>query len=216
MWGSLVIVHPNGSDGQRFRLRHETVTIGRDRTDICFADDRCLGGLHARVERGADGAVYVHPLESLNGVFLRLRAEAPLRSGDRLLLGQALLRFELIDEDERALAPLIQHGVTQFGVAQRPAWARLSEVLVHGGVGDVRHLREPDLTIGRQHGDWVFPDDAFLSHQHARISGSERGATVTDLDSSNGTYLRLRGRHQICVGDYLRLGDHLLRFDDER
>jgi pSer/pThr/pTyr-binding forkhead associated (FHA) protein len=36
---------------------------------------------------------------------------------------------------------------------------------------------------------------------------------LTDLGSSNGTFLRLRGDRKLESGDILRMGDQLFRFE---
>ncbi len=46
--------------------------------------------------------------------------------------------------------------------------------------------------IGRDRDSVVWIDDASVSRRHARISVSDSGATVEDLGSKNGTYLRGR------------------------
>jgi len=46
--------------------------------------------------------------------------------------------------------------------------------------------------IGRDHDSAVWIDDASVSRRHARISVDDSGATVEDLGSKNGTFLRGR------------------------
>jgi DNA-binding winged helix-turn-helix (wHTH) protein len=46
--------------------------------------------------------------------------------------------------------------------------------------------------IGRERGSVVWIDDASVSRRHARISVNDSGATVEDLGSKNGTFLRGR------------------------
>lgn len=45
------------------------------------------------------------------------------------------------------------------------------------------------LTIGRSAACDVTLDDTFVSSQHARVSRSDAGLIVTDLGSTNGTYV---------------------------
>ena len=44
--------------------------------------------------------------------------------------------------------------------------------------------------IGRDSGAVVWIDDASVSRRHARIAVDEDGATIEDLGSKNGTYVR--------------------------
>ncbi len=211
-WGTLVLLHPDGSDGVRFPLSGNWIEIGRSHGDICFPDDRFLAPRHLRLTRSGSAA-RARPLDPFNGVFRRLRAPVEIEHGDMLLVGQEVVRFELVEEDERDAVPLVRHGVAMFGSPARAPWGRLSHVLANGGVRDVRHLVEASFTIGREEGDWTFPDDAFLSRRHATLSWTDDCCTLEDLDSSNGTFVRLTGDTEVRDGEHLRIGDHLLRLE---
>jgi pSer/pThr/pTyr-binding forkhead associated (FHA) protein len=211
-WGTLVVLHPDGSDGVRFPLSGNWIEIGRTHGDICFPDDRFLAPRHLRLTRSGSTA-RARPLDTFNGVFRRLRAPVEIDHGDVLLVGQEVLRFELVEEDEREAAPLVRHGVAMFGSPARAPWGRLSHILANGGVRDVRHLVEAAFTVGREEGDWTFPDDAFLSRRHATLSWTDDCCTVEDLGSSNGTFVRLNGDTEVRDGEHLRIGDHLLRLE---
>jgi pSer/pThr/pTyr-binding forkhead associated (FHA) protein len=62
----------------------------------------------------------------------------------------------------------------------------------------------------------VFGDDAFLSRRHCTIAWDGQRATVTDLNSSNGTFVRLTGPGVVKHMEHLRLGDHLFRIELRR
>jgi hypothetical protein len=214
-WGTLVAIKPDGSDGARFPLSGNWIDVGRSQADISFVEDRFLAPRHMRLVR-AGNAVRALPLDTFNGVFRRMRGPVELDDGDVLLMGQELLRFELIEEDERESMPLVRHGVALFGSPSRAPWGRLSHLLPSGGVRDVRHLYQGVFTIGREEGDWTFPDDAFLSRQHATLSWLDDCCTLEDPGSSNGTFIRLTGATEVRDGDHLRIGDHLLRLELDR
>jgi pSer/pThr/pTyr-binding forkhead associated (FHA) protein len=87
-------------------------------------------------------------------------------------------------------------------------------------VRDVFHVRKAETVIGRETGDVVFSDDAFLSRRHAviRVHGVNAGSdsrsfTLTDLGSSNGTFLQVREEVRLRHGDHFRIGQQLFRFD---
>ncbi|MEM9490376.1 MAG: FHA domain-containing protein, partial [Myxococcota bacterium] len=115
--------------------------------------------------------------------------------------------------DERAAPSLVRHGVALFGSPPRRPWGRLIECLATGGIRDIRHLWKDEIIIGREDGDILYRDDAFLSRRHAVLTQSEGRCMLQDLDSSNGTFLRLRGPAAVGPGDHLRLGDQLVRFE---
>jgi pSer/pThr/pTyr-binding forkhead associated (FHA) protein len=211
-WGFIVSINRDGSDGERHALAGEWLAIGRAQADIGFPDDRFLALQHARIERVAGGARIV-PLDTLNGVFYRVSEPTPLQDGDLLLLGREIMRFELVDQDEREAKPLVRHGVALFGSPPREPWGRLMQLLASGGVRDVRHLYTPVVTLGREEGELIFPDDQFLSRRHATFSWQDGDCLVEDLGSSNGTYIRLLGPMTLRPGDQLRMGDQVFRFE---
>ena len=73
-------------------------------------------------------------------------------------------------------------------------------------------LRSRTLTIGRLHGDLVFAHEKLMSKQHAEIrregSAGEYRWVLQDLDSRNGTYVRLgevvlKNRTRFWIGNSL-------------
>lgn len=214
-WGVLVSVKRDGSDGDSFPLQGEWVDVGRDDSStVCFAEDRFLAARHARLEWDGSSA-HVVPVDELNGVYQRIDGERTLTNGDILLVGREVVRFELVEEDERVIAPLIRHGVALFGSPPREPWGRLHQLVPNGGVRDVRYLTADAVVIGREEGDLVFRDDAFLSRRHAMIKWKDSRASIEDLNSSNGTFIRLRKRTKVGNRDYLRMGDQLFRLELE-
>jgi len=214
-WGAAVSVNRDGTDGERFPLAAEYVTIGRSGADVAFDQDRFLARSHARVEKSGDTARVV-PLDQLNGVFRKLDAPLELVDGAIVLVGREVLRFEILDADERAAEPLVRHGVALFGSPPREPWGRFAQLLPSGGIRDVRHLWGDEVVLGREEGDIVFRDDAFMSRRHAAVNWDGRRATLTDLGSSNGTFVRLTGPTAIRNNDQLRMGDQLFRFELRR
>ncbi|HEX4453152.1 MAG TPA: FHA domain-containing protein [Kofleriaceae bacterium] len=217
-WGSAVLVNRDGSDGQRFALTSDDTVLGRTGADIAFDDDRFLARQHARLERTTDGAVRIHALDTLNGVFKKTDAPVELVDGAVVLVGREVLRFEKVTPDEKAVHPLVRHGVALFGSPPREPWGRLMQIVPSGGYRDVRHLVTDEIVLGREEGDIVFRDDAFMSRRHAAITlDARRGvASITDLGSSNGTFVRISGPTTLKHGDHVRLGDQLLRVELSR
>jgi len=59
----------------------------------------------------------------------------------------------------------------------------------------------------------VYRDDAFMSRRHAAITWDGKRAMLTDLGSSNGTFIRLMGPTPVKNGDHVRMGDQLMRIE---
>jgi hypothetical protein len=212
-WGTAVLVNRDGSDGQRFALAAEDTLIGRAGCDIAFDDDRFLAHQHARITRASDGSVTITALDTLNGVFKKTDGSVELTDGATLLVGREVLRFESVAAEERTVHPLVRHGVALFGSPPREPWGRLFQIIPSGGYRDVRHLANDEVVLGREEGDIVFRDDAFMSRRHAALTWDGKRALLTDLGSSNGTFVRITGATPLKHGDHVRMGDQLLRIE---
>ena len=212
-WGTAVLVNRDGSDGQRYPLAGEYAVVGRAGADIAFDDDRFLARQHARFERDPSGLVRLLALDTLNGVFRKTDGSVELVDGMMVLVGREVLRYERVTAEETKIQPLIRHGVALFGSPPREPWGRLMQVVPSGGHRDVRHLCGDEVVLGREEGDIVFRDDAFMSRRHAAVTWDGKRAQVTDLGSSNGTFVRITGPSAIKHGDHVRMGDQLLRIE---
>ena len=207
----LIVVHRDGTDGITYNLLGDQIDIGRTEGDLLFEDPH-LAPRHARIVASLTGRVLT-PLETRNGVYVRLRGPVDLQDGDYVLMGKQVLRFELVSEQERNVRPALEHGVVVFGTPVRPPWARLRQITPAGVGRDIFHLSRPDIVLGREIGDIIFSEDEFMSRRHAQVSYRNGRGHLEDLGSSNGTFLRLRGPHGLASGDFIRLGDELLRFE---
>src|SRR4030095_4925197 len=116
-------------------------------------------------------------------VYLRIRESTELEDGASVLIGQQVLRFEILQEGEGALGPASVHGVTVFGTLEVPRAARLVQYTTEGVARDVHYLYRDDTVLGREVGDIVFTDDPFLSRRHAVISrdGTVKRFVLKDL-----------------------------------
>lgn len=209
----LVSVNRDGSDGVTFPVVGERLDVGRCTGTLLFEDDGYLSDRHVRLER-RDGSYHLVDLDSLNGVYVRIREKEELRDGIRLLVGMEVLRFELISEQERDPAPAVEHGVLVFGTPPKLPWARLRQVTTAGICRDVFHLYRAEVVVGRESGDIVFSDDDFMSRMHAAVRNEGGKAWLVDLNSSNGTYIQVDKERLLKPGDFIRLGDQLLRFEE--
>jgi pSer/pThr/pTyr-binding forkhead associated (FHA) protein len=237
----LIIIDKDGSEGASHPIG-ESLDVGRTEGHVVMEDDRYLSPRHARVVRkGGAGAVrlWLRDLGSTNGVYLRLRpapASAPqamagqaaapadpaglslahpLRDQDLFLVGQQVLRFEVVNDADDGLGPASQHGTLLFGCPASPRYARLSQRTVEGVTRDVFYIRKAETVLGRESGDIVFTEDPFLSRRHAaiRLEKEPRRFLLTDLGSSNGTFIQIRGEVALEPGDQFRIGQQLFRVD---
>jgi pSer/pThr/pTyr-binding forkhead associated (FHA) protein len=204
----------DGSEGRSIPLAEGDADIGAAEGDVVFPDDPYMSPRHARV--AARQSTYtLRDLDSVNGVYVRLRDEVELRDRDLILIGQQVLRFEVLAEGELSLGPAWQRAVLVFGTPEAARFARLVQYTTEGVGRDIHYLFRDETVIGRENGDIVFTDDPFLSRRHAavRVDHASRRFTLHDLGSSNGTALRIRGEHVLRDGDQFRIGRHLFRFE---
>ncbi|HXS17150.1 MAG TPA: FHA domain-containing protein, partial [Polyangiaceae bacterium] len=210
----LVVIAQDGSPGRRYAIDQVQTTIGREGTDISLHKDPYVSPLHAEISY-RNGRFYLSDRNSLNGVFVRLGGSVPLTSGDLLLVGLGVLRFEVVEETERNLAPQTRDGTRVFGTPPAPRYARLTVQTVEGVARDRYYLSRAETILGREVGDIVFTDDPFMSRRHAAIrrDPNTNRFSIRDLGSSNGTFIALRQEHSLSPGDHVRIGQHLFRLD---
>jgi len=94
-------------------------------------------------------------------------------------------------------------------MSQAPRLAPL--VLAETDSTRTHQIPSPGGTVGRVAGCTVILDDPAVSREHARVERRDGGWWLTDLGSSNGTYLngeRLARRQarELHVGDEVRCG----------
>jgi pSer/pThr/pTyr-binding forkhead associated (FHA) protein len=225
----LVLIARDGGEGPTYAVA-DTTDIGRSEGNVVISDDRYVSPRHARIALRS-GAYHLRDLGSTNGIFLRIpfatggvtdaNPEQTLGDQELFLVGQQVLRFEVVKHAEEGFGVASDNGTLLFGTPASPRFARLSQRTVEGVVRDVFHVRKAETVIGRESGDIVFTDDPFLSRRHAvlRVHGATGGSkgprrfTLADLGSSNGTFLQIREEVRLRTGDHFRIGQQLFRFD---
>jgi len=75
-------------------------------------------------------------------------------------------------------------------------------------------LEEPVLRIGRDSSNEIQVHDTEVSRRHAEIRQSDGDFAVSDLESSNGTFVNGQrvSRHQLSSGDQIQVGGTLMLF----
>lgn len=203
----LVLVRHDGLPGASHALDREVTICGRRDGDLLLPEDGSVSPRHAAITL-REGRIRIEDLGSSSGTFLRLRAPRALSFGDEIRMGRQLLRLEPMPRPAAAAGP-----GTPWGSADPGYRARLVQLLEGGGLGEVIPLRAGANAVGRDSGDVSFPGDRYVSGRHARIDVGEGAITLTDLGSSNGTFLRVNGPTDVGPGDQVLLGMQLLRLE---
>ena len=203
----LVLVRHDGQPGAAHALDREVTICGRREGDVLLPDDGSISPRHAAFTV-REGRIRVEDLGSASGTFLRVRAPRSLTFGDEIRLGRQLLRLEPMPRPGPSPVEVLPWGSADPGYR-----ARLVQLLEGGGLGEVIPLRAGANGLGRESVDVSFPADRYVSGRHARIDVGEAAVTLTDLDSSNGTFLRVNGPTEIAAGDQVLVGMQLLRVE---
>ncbi|TVQ95539.1 MAG: FHA domain-containing protein [Deltaproteobacteria bacterium] len=208
---TLVSINEDGKDGQHIRLEFADTIVGRG-GDVRFPTDTFLSPKHARVTTDGD-RVFLEDLYSLNGTYVKLREEVKLTPGDTFLMGRQVLRFERF-EHEIAPRARSSDGTRYMGSPPPGGLYKLLQIGIGGIVQNVHCLPEAGAVIGREKGDVIFPRDKFMSSRHAQVFPREDGHYyLVDLQSSNGTWVKIWERKQLGPGDFIFLGQQLFRVE---
>jgi pSer/pThr/pTyr-binding forkhead associated (FHA) protein len=206
----ITVIRHDGAVGPTFPLLGAEAICGRSEGDLQLSDDATVSPRHARFTTGG-GTALVEDLGSVNGTFVRLRKPHRLAVGDEVRLGRQLLRLEPVP---RPASADVRPDVHPWGAPDPGHKLRLAQLLEGGGLGEIFPLRAGENTIGREAGDLTFAADRYVSARHARVDVDAEGIVVTDLGSSNGTFVKIGGSTPISAGDQLLVGSQLLRVDE--
>jgi pSer/pThr/pTyr-binding forkhead associated (FHA) protein len=148
---------------------------------------------------------------SLNGVYLKLKPQVPwpLNFGDVFRIGQEIIKLEALDNQ-----PAPRDGVERLGSPRDGFVGRLALVIGRDTTGNAFPIPLAGVHCGRERGDILFSEDGYVSGLHCRIAPNEAGQlALTDVGSSNGTFIRLRADQKLTTGDILLMGQQLFRVD---
>ncbi|MBN1947609.1 MAG: FHA domain-containing protein [Bradymonadales bacterium] len=205
----LVLIQPDGSLGESLGLANGRNVFGRLHGPGAFREDPFLSPEHVAFDLEEDSLV-VTDLDSLNGIFVRIVEPTPLVHLDRLRIGRQLLEFQVIPAEPEDLSAEEQEP-RALGAPLGDAWGRLVRTSSPSSSVQAFLLTHTEEVIGRERGSILFRDDGFVSSRHARITCSSGGFIVEDLRSSNGTFLKIRGRYNASDGDLFLIGQQPLR-----
>jgi pSer/pThr/pTyr-binding forkhead associated (FHA) protein len=206
----LTALRADGSEAGTYRLPDVAqITLGRD-TGSIFAGDSYLSPRHATfTRRGIQ--LSIKDEDSLNGVYLKLRPNEPclLEFGDLFRIGQEIIRLEELKGQGRS-----PDNVERFGSPAKGYIGRLALVIGRDTTGNSFPIPERGVHCGRERGDILFSEDGYVSGLHCSIAkGPDGKIYLTDVGSSNGTFVRLRSERTVGATDILLMGQQLFRID---
>lgn len=204
----LVLIQPDGTEGGHVDIPTSEVAIGRDAGGF-FGNDPFLSPTHA-ILNFDEPEIVLKDAGSLNGVFVKLEPNQPveINSGDVFRMGQELILFQEIDRGNTA-----SDGTEKMGAPIEGLWGRVALVVGKGRLGNAFPIGGEGITIGRERGNILFPEDGYVSGLHLKLYTENNRFFLTDLGSSNGTFLRITQEVRLPAGSFLLMGQQLFRID---
>lgn len=204
----LTLIRGDGEDGVSFMLAGDDHFAGRGDCPIGFPDDPFLSPQHANFIYRDDQLVVVD-LDSKNGVYLRV-TEAELTAQTTFLVGEQVLSARMATTP----ADVAEADGTYFSSSMpRPALLEILQHLRGGITGAVFRMDTGVATVGREGNNIDFPEDPFISGRHAEIRLDGPTLSIKDLGSRNGTFVRINKEQVLRHGDYVFMGQQLLRVE---
>ena len=205
----ILIRGDQGVDGLSYMLRGDEHIAGQQEGQILFPEDPWLSNRHANfVYR--DGKLIVRDENSTNGVFVRVSGSTPLTEGQQFLCGEEVFRLDPAPPKDSGP----EADQTYFYSSPRRAASFCVTQVIEGGLDGMTACSRDDVVrIGREDADMNFPEDIYMSGQHARVESSGGLFHLVDESSRNGTYVRIDGEQELIHGDYIFLGKQLLRVE---
>jgi hypothetical protein len=203
----LILIRGEGSEGLSYHLSAEHHLVGRQ-GQLVFPDDPFVSPKHADLFY-REGKLVVRDEGSLNGVYVRVRGSVDMNPGDYFLVGEQVFR---VDAPAKATDGPGPDGTYFYSSPKHQSPFRITQELHGGAAGMTVCARSAGVQIGREGGDLNFPMDLYMSASHCRIEELNGKLQLTDLNSRNGTFVRIAER-ELVHGDYLFIGKKLLRVE---
>jgi pSer/pThr/pTyr-binding forkhead associated (FHA) protein len=205
----LTLIRGDGEDGVSFTLAGKDHHAGRGECPISFPDDPFLSPTHANFIY-ANNQLVVRDEGSLNGVYVRISDSAQLSPNATVLIGEQVLTVSPAPQPEDVPDA---EGTYYSASMTRTSTLEIRQNLRGGQIGTVYRPSSDVVTLGREGNDINFPDDPFISGRHAELRISGGVLSVSDLGSRNGTFVRIEKERLLKHGDYVFLGQQLLRVE---
>jgi pSer/pThr/pTyr-binding forkhead associated (FHA) protein len=234
------------TDGREYAVAEGSITLGRDAAADVVVSGTDVSRHHAEIRSDPEGYMLVDTSVNgtyVNGE--RMGKTRRLSRADVIRIGNDEFRFYsdappvAANSAPKAPAVDVAPGEVHAGARQRlsdtlhgapvaelerqntppaPAAAPLASLLVRSGDMKGRRLpiKVPVVNIGRGDYNDVIIADPSVSTSHAKLQRREAVWILTDLGSTNGTFIEgepLKGEQALGPGTTLRFGDVLALFE---
>jgi diguanylate cyclase (GGDEF)-like protein len=143
----VLVVLRGAQVGRRYLLNENSLVLGRrpDRADLVIPGDPQISSVHCRIERGAQPDTWMLvDLSSTNGTVVGTQkiTAVSLRDGDRIHLGETVLKFCFHDELEEAFHRQVDHLMNVDDLTGLPV-QRVFQQRFHDALAAGRKARAP-------------------------------------------------------------------------
>lgn len=235
----LIIRHRTKKSVETVGLKVDQLKMGRLRSNDIVLSSPSVSRQHAQVLKVND-SLFLIDLESGNGTFLNGERIPPkvqkvLKNGDLVRIEEFDIEVQIPESKEtnsektshkldtkQLIEEATDPGILEVKMIQKvlsamqPDQCPGLEIVAGPGKGQKVLLKDDkgQVTLGRgKKCNFILPSDA-VSRQHALVKKTWTAVTLTDLNSSNGTFLNKKRveKANLSDGDLISLGDITLKF----
>ena len=203
-----------------YEMLKDLVTIGRRQTNDIVLDDRKVSRQHTQIKR--EGNVFtVEDMQSTGGTEVNGKkiTSQEMFTGDVIKIGDFELHFD---------SGLKGEEKTVFEEEDKTTLDEDRTVFYEEAVGKLIVMRSENLQgeinlgeeviIGRGEGVDIQLEDLHASREHSKIALVNKNFVITDLQSSNGTFVNgEKITEQVLQnGDKIQIGDSIFEFQVEK
>ncbi|DAZ97614.1 TPA: hypothetical protein N0F65_002233 [Lagenidium giganteum] len=167
---------------------------GRHHSNQIILEDPYVSRYHFQIQyEPLEKEYYLQDLGSTTGTFIFIKPEVPkrLNLNDRVKVGDTEFEVVAIDQSLSTNTCLLRICFTEGPLT---------------GIGQT--IGHTTVTLGRRSSNALcITDDAAISGKHCAVSYVSGGFYITDLNSTNGTAIRLSASGEKSQRRYLRHGD---------
>ncbi|MFA5624592.1 MAG: FHA domain-containing protein [Bradymonadales bacterium] len=203
---TLIIEDAHGRAAEEISFSQGSYTIGRVEGSDIILPSSSVSRTHARISI-SNGKCYIDDLGSANGIIVNgvsVKTRQELKNGAKVRIGEYTLYLEykekLSGEQDILRTQIVasnQNGYKLVRVGDKFA-------------GEEFSLSESQNSIGRTEDNYILLSDPSISRNHAAIHNLGITSRLTDLGSSNGTFVngkRVKGDILLQSGDEIRFGN---------
>jgi ABC-type multidrug transport system ATPase subunit len=231
----------SGNSIQPYRILKDKIWLGRDTNgDIVFESSKIMvSRQHAEIRKESVNYV-LHDNKSFNGTLVneqRISTPTPLYHGDEIRLGMGgpLLRFQspsklapkgasLAGQRSIAIGQLADLQQVQAEIGSKTMVFKVDKIAQKQSAANKTQPQllmsltfgnKKELIIGRGDDSDIKLDGLQISNRHAKLSLTNSGIVVEDLNSTNGVYVNGNriSRQNVGVESDIQIGSFVIKLD---